>query len=139
MNVRRLLIPMIGALLLLAVACEEVTVEAPSSTNTPAPAATQGPTATPVPTDAPAPTEAPLEAVTAASLWVYLVNEYEYLTPYADSSFDMEEFELTLIVDGVEHCNPTRMYGDEGRYEMSCGLQEVPHSTIDSVSAQTPH
>ena len=73
-----------------------------------------------------------------ASLWVYLVNEYDYITPYVDSSADFEEFELTVIVDGVEHCNPTRVYGDEGRYEMSCGVQEVAHESVERVSVQSP-
>lgn len=129
----RIIFVALALLSLAALACEsESTQSAPAPTPTAAP--TPEPTATPVPT----PTEVPLEEVTVASLWVYLVNEYDYITPYVDSSADFEEFELTVIVDGVEHCNPTRMYGDEGRYEMSCGVQEVAHESVERVSVQSP-
>ncbi len=150
---RTTILLMVGLLLLAA--CEEPTAtpaptsaasstatsaptDTPGPAPTPLPTATPAPTATPVPTDTPEPTEVPLESVTVASLWVYLSNEYDYITPYADSSFDMEEFELTNLVDGVQHCNPSRMYADEGAYEMSCGLQETPHAMIERVSALIP-
>ena len=124
--------------MLVALACEAEPTASPAPTNTPVATPTPAPTLAPTETPVPTPTEVPLEEVTVASRWVYLVNEYDYITPYVDSSADFEEFELTVIVDGVEHCNPTRVYGDEGRYEMSCGVQEVAHESVERVSVQSP-
>jgi hypothetical protein len=55
-----------------------------------------------------------------------------------DPAFDIDEYDLDLFVDGVEYCNPSRMYADEGEYKMGCeSFQQVQHSSVERVAAQT--
>ena len=62
----------------------------------------------------------------------------DYLVVKVDPAFDIDEFDLDLFVEGVEYCNPNRMYADEGEYLMGCeAFQMAPHSSIQRVSAQT--
>ena len=92
----------------------------------------QEPTAVPAPT----PTGVDLETTTEAPLLVSLTpGEFGVLQVKADPAFDLGEFELTLLVDGTEYCNPNRMYGDEGYYEMGCELEERGHESVERVSA----
>ena len=104
--------------------------------STPAPSPPPRPTATPVPA-----TE-DLANTTKANLWVILSNDGElgrdYLEVKVDTAFNVDEFELDLFVDGVEYCNPNRMYADEGEYVMGCeSFQQVQHADVVRVSAQT--
>ena len=93
------------------------------------------PETTPTPTPEP---EAPSSQVV---LWVILANDHPTLEDsmqvYVDTEVDMEEFSLNIFVDGVEFCNPNRMYADEGRYEMGCESLYKVHSSIMRVSAQS--
>ena len=56
----------------------------------------------------------------------------------ADPSVDVDKYDLTLLVDGSEYCNTTRMYADEGWYELGCESEERLHDYVERVSAQTP-
>ena len=93
------------------------------------------PEATPVPTPE---SESPSSQVV---LWVILANDHmslsDRLQVYVDTEVDIEEFALNIFVDGVEFCNPNRMYADEGRYEMSCESLYKAHSSVMRVSAQS--
>ena len=88
---------------------------------------------------APPPTGVDLETTTEVPLLVSLsTGDYGALLVKADTAFDLDEFELTLLVDGTEYCNPNRMYADEGYYEMSCESEERGHESVERISAQTP-
>ncbi len=92
-------------------------------------------------TDAPAPstTGVDLETTMEAPLLVSLTQgEYGNLHVKADTAIDFDEFDLTLLVDGTEYCNPNRMYADEGYYKMNCEIEERGHQSVERVSAQTP-
>lgn len=96
----------------------------------------------PEPTNTPAPTTIPvnLTTTTQAALWIYILDsEFEWIDVYADSAFDLDTYDLEVIVDGEEFCNTNRMYSDEGAYELSCGILEVRHQSVQRVSAQTPY
>ncbi len=117
----------------------------PTSTATPSPTATAPPEPTPPPT--PEPTAEPtatapvdLETTDEANLWIAISDgEYDWLTVEAQTSFDVEEFDLDIFVDGEEYCNASRMYPDEGFYEMSCAVVEGSHRDVQRVSVQTPY
>ena len=74
-----------------------------------------------------------------ADLWVSIsTGEYDRLKVMADSAFDVDRFGLDIFVDGEEYCNPARMYGDEGYYEMSCAsIKGRHHSSVQRVSVQS--
>ena len=98
-------------------------------------------TATPRPTSTPGPTPTPsiaLSEATRANLWVHFSNDGDRLAVYADPAFDLDQFDLDLLVDGVEYCNAARIYGDDGPLEMGCETQYRSHTTVQRVSAQTP-
>ena len=116
-----------------------VTPALPSATATAT--ATPAPTATPSATATPAPTATPsisLAETTRANLWAYFTNDGDHLAVLADPAFDVNEFGLSLFVDGKEYCNSSRIYGDEGGQEMSCEYETRRHTTVRQVSAQTP-
>ena len=109
---------------------------------TPDPIPTLRPTSTPKPTATPAGQSENLSDTELANLWVILSNDgdlgSEYLVVKVDPAFDLEEFGMNLFVDGVEYCNPNRIYGDEGEYEMGCeSFQQVEHQFVRRVSVQT--
>ena len=112
-----------------------VTPALPSATATPAPTATPSATATPAPTATPS---ISLAETTRANLWAYFTNDGDHLAVLADPAFDVNEFGLSLFVDGKEYCNSSRIYGDEGGQEMSCEYETRRHTTVRQVSAQTP-
>ena len=86
----------------------------------------------------PSPTGVDLETATEAPLLVSLTTrDFGGLKVMADPAFDLDEYSLTLLVDGAEYCSTSRMYGDEGYYEMSCGFEERGHESVERVSAQT--
>ena len=107
----------------------------------PTPDSTPAPTSTPTPTVAPTSTstpETPLNEVERANLWVLLKNnDRGGLLVYADPAFEVDRFDLDLLVDGVEYCNPARIYGDDGPLLMGCEYEERPHAEVSRVSAQT--
>ena len=73
-----------------------------------------------------------------ADMWVaFSESDSKWMAVQVDVSFDLDQFALDLFVDGHEYCNPNRMYGDEGYYDMGCHLDERPHSAVERVSAQT--
>ena len=114
----------------------------PDTTPTPEPTPTQEPTPTATPTPTPTPTSGPVDLATTdtANLWIGLSQEPrlpDYLRVRADTAFDVEPFELDIFVDGTEYCNSSRMYGDEGWYEMGCALEEKLHTDVTQISVQT--
>ena len=56
---------------------------------------------------------------------------------HADSSFNIDQFGLTVLVGGERYCNLYRMYEDDGPLELSCGLLYDTHTSVENVSAQT--
>ena len=73
-----------------------------------------------------------------ADLWVLLENDGSRLNVKADVAFDVDEYRLAVYIEGVGLCNTSHMYGDEGFYEMGCTRPNVPHSSVEQVSAQSP-
>lgn len=73
------------------------------------------------------------------SMWVIVKDSGgSYLDVYVDTEFDFaDEFGMDVFVDGVEYCNPNRIYADEGRYEISCGLLSKTHVDVERISVQT--
>ena len=79
-----------------------------------------------------------METTKEAPLLVSLTaGEFGALQVEVDTAFDLDEFDLTLLVDGTEYCNPNRMYADEGYYEMGCDSEERGHASVERISAQT--
>ena len=115
-------------------------IPTPDPTIAPTPSPTPTPTVAPTPTPTSTPTlETPLNEVERANLWVLLKNnDRGRLLVYADPAFEVDRFDLDLIVDGVEYCNPARIYGDDGPLLMSCQSETRPHAEVVRVSAQTP-
>lgn len=96
-------------------------------------AATPGESSTPEPTGG-------LATADSANMWVFISQDpslRNYLRVEVDPAFDVDKWELDVLVDGSEYCNTSRIYGDEGRYEMGCGFEEKTHSSVRRVSAQT--
>ena len=105
-------------------------------TPTPPPTSTPGPTPVPTATPAPIP-EIDLTTTDKAAMWVYLTDGPIGVTAMVGVAFDIGEFDLDVFVDGESYCNPTRMYADEGAYELGCTSVDKPHQTVVNVSAQT--
>ena len=84
------------------------------------------------PETTPSPTPEPEAPSSQVVLWVILANEV-----YVDTEVDMEEYSLSIFVDGEIFCNTYHMYADEGRYEMGCASLAKPHSSVMRVSAQS--
>lgn len=104
----------------------------------PAPAPTNPPSPTPRPISTPTPV-ADLSSVKEANLWVYLQDgRYGWVTVFGDPAFDIGENALDIFVDGLQYCNTSRIYGDDGPHEMSCSILNKAHSEVTRVSAQTP-
>ena len=120
----------------------EVTREVPITvvvTATPPPVtATPRPTATPTRVPTPTATPVPLHQTESANLFVSFLNEGDVLKVAVTSGFDVAEYELTVLADGHEYCNTTRMYADDGLTYLSCEYETRPHSSVSHVSAQTP-
>ena len=88
----------------------------------------------------PEPTPGNLADATEANLWIAMLQDPDipdYLQVWADTTFDLDRFALTVFVDGSEYCNASRMYGDEGFYELGCESEEKHHTSVQRVSAQT--
>ena len=95
---------------------------------------------TPISSPEPEPTPGNLADATEANLWIAIFQDPdlpEYLQVRADTAFDVDAYALTVFVDGSEYCNPSRMYGDEGFYELSFEFEEKHHTSVQQVSAQT--
>ena len=92
-------------------------------------------------TPTPSPTSTPSESVDASNvvLWVIFTggSPDSYMNAHVDSGRDWDEFALDVFVDGVELCNSTRIYADEGRYELSCASVKKSHSQVERVSVQS--
>ena len=84
---------------------------------------------------------APIDLATTdhASLWIFLHDGEFFLTARADPAFDVREYRLELLIDGKGYCNTTNIYHDDGPVELGCQSEERSHSTVDRVSALTPH
>ena len=109
-----------------------------SSSTTPAArqaAATTVTAATPLPTIS-APTPVDLSATESANLWVLLSNGDYGLVVYADPVFDVDEYALSVFVDGIDYCNTRPIYADEGVRELGCASLEYGHTAVTQVSAQ---
>ena len=81
------------------------------------------------------PTPAPV-VLEQADMWVMLQQDDYRTVVKVDVDFDVDLFGLDVFVDGVEFCNTTPLYGDEGYYELSCETLKTAHSAVSSVSAQ---
>ena len=96
------------------------------------------PTWTPEPTSTPEPTAVPLSETDQAAMWVQLSQgEHGWMDVEVDVAFDLDDYVMTLFLDGEDCYQGSRMYADEAWYDMSCGVLEVPHASIQRVSAQT--
>ena len=107
----------------------------------PATPALPSPTLAPTPSPA-AVTEAPpndLATTHDPDLWVDITQDSlfpAFLAVFADPAFDVELFDLSVFVDGIEYCNDSDYYADAGRYQMDCQLEDKSHKQVQNVSAQ---
>ena len=113
----------------------------PTATLKPTPRPTTEPTATPTPPPTLTPTPEPLDLTTAetGNLFVLLSNDGEGLIVKASPAFDVDVYDLDVLVDGSEYCNTVRIYSDDGPVELSCEYEQRPHSSVQRVSVQTPY
>ena len=109
-----------------------VTPSAPRATPTPRPTATKRPT--PIPTPSPV----PLAQREEGNLFVFLKDGDYFMTVLASPAFDVDTYDLTVLVDGTEYCNDVRIYADDGAVELTCAAEERSHSDVERVSVQTP-
>ena len=91
----------------------------------------------PAPTRAPTPVPIDLATAKQSPLWIQLSRGDYFLTAMANPGFDVDEFDLNVFIDGVEYCNTSRIYGDDGPTELSCAAEERAHTSVQRVSAQT--
>ena len=101
-----------------------------SEPSTPVAAQVSSPTPTPSPTT-------DLATTDTAAMWVSLSDGEYFLKVQVDPAFDIDEFDLTLLVDGLSYCNPNRIYDDDGWSEMGCESEERSHTSVERVSVQT--
>ncbi len=92
--------------------------------------------------DVETPTPINLVETTEAAAWILIETESEGSLPqikvWFDPDFDVEDtHSVDVLVDGQSYCNSTRMYADEGKYILSCGLVEKDHAEVERVSVQT--
>ena len=77
-------------------------------------------------------------------MWIIVSNRRFFdelrLDAYIDTEVNVEEYALVVFIDGQEWHNPNRMYGDEGRYQLSASsIQQgtTIHTSVGSVSIQS--
>lgn len=98
---------------------------------------------TPVPVvqNTPVPVSTPTQMVDLANtrqaaMWVS-ISPGKTGSVRVDPSFDLDRYDLDLFVDGVEFCNTSRIYADEGWYVLGCASMDKWHENIQQVSVQT--
>ena len=113
-------------------------------TPTPAPTSAPRPRNTPVPTSTPAPKNTPTPKLTLAEaeravLWISLSNDsyLGVLEVFAQPSFEIPSFELSVFVEGTEFCNFNALYPDEPPLQLDCGFEQWTHESIQNVNART--
>lgn len=109
--------------LVAATNAEPVRVSAqPTSTPTPRPAR---PTAT-VPI--------PLSQVEREAVWVSMVNnEYGWLEVFIQVTFEVDTYDLDVLIHGKECSNDRPLYDNEPATEIFCGILEYSHSSVSDV------
>ena len=95
----------------------------------------------PNPTTHPATTSTPLASLSKtkeATLWVHLfTGDYGWLEVYASPAWDVDSFDLTILVEGLAYCNPERIYADDAPLKMGCEGEKRNHQNVEHVSAQS--
>ena len=81
----------------------------------------------------PTPTPGALES---ADMWVRLENDGDGIAAFADVSFDVPRYVMTVFVDTEEYCGYYAMYADEEFYELSCASLDKAHHQVEDVSVQ---
>ena len=81
----------------------------------------------------PTPTPGALES---ADMWVRLENDGGGIAAFADVSFDVPRYVMTVFVDTEEYCGYYAMYADEEFYELSCASLDKAHHQVEDVSVQ---
>ena len=115
-----------------------VTAAPPPVTAKPKATATPRPPSTRVPTRTPVPTPVDLATTSRSSLWIYLSDGDYGLTAMASPAFDADQFALDVFIDGIEYCNTSRIYSDDGPVELGCASADQSHRSVQRVSVQTP-
>ena len=88
----------------------------------------------------PAPPPSPLSQTTEADSWLTLSQDpqhTEYLLVHANTTFDIDRFDLEVFVDATRYSNSSKIYGDEGDYELGYAFEVKAHASAPSVSVQT--
>ena len=68
------------------------------------------------------------------------VSEYGWLDAFIDVAADYDAYEIDVFIGTEKFCNPSRVYADEGFYELSCAILELDsHTDVERVSVQTPY
>lgn len=118
--------------LVTATNAEPVRVAAPpTSTPTPKPPT---PTRTPRPARPTATVPIPLSQVEGAAVWVTMVNnEYGWLEVYVQVSFEVDTYDLDVLVHGKECSNDRPLYNHEPATEVVCCILEYSHSSVSDV------
>ena len=125
------------------------TTPIPTPTLTPVPTVPPEPTATPEPTPEPTVTPEPtpvndLASTEDAPMFVTLFDGDSGLSAMVDVDFSMidvdffiDEYDLTVFVDGEEYCNPLALRTGPDPYRLGCGDSVKTHSQVNNVSAET--
>ncbi len=92
------------------------------------------PTRTPRPARPTATVPIPLSQVEGASVWISLVNnEYGWLEVYVQVSFEVDTYDLDVLIHGKECSNDRPLYDNEPATEVVCGILEYSHSSVSDV------
>ena len=79
---------------------------------------------------------------TGPVVWVYLSNKElasrNFIEAEVDTEFDLSDrYGLDLLLNGEQVCNNnTRLYAEDGRQKLSCGLEEIEASEVERASIQ---
>ena len=83
----------------------------------------------------PTPTPEPV-----ANAVVYLTNPFSTLMEvHIDTAFDADIYDISVLIDGHETFNTTRVYADEERYKLTGDSPPWVENIVPRVSVQTKH
>ena len=88
----------------------------------------------------PKPTPSPDEDKSSVVLWVIVgtpEGSSSRSPAWVDAEYDVDQYALDVFIDSQEFCNSTKIYADEGRYELSCESLRKVHTAVQRVSIQS--
>ena len=87
---------------------------------------------------APQPTPSPDEDPYSVVMWVIIgtPSSGRYSPVWIDTEFDADSLDLRVFIDGEQFINGTKIYADEGRYELLSTLTQA-HTGVQKISVQS--